>query len=128
MGIVKSDKIWMNGRWVAWDDAKIHVLSHAMHYASSVFEGIRCYTTPRGPAVFRLDEHIRRLLLSARIYRMELPFTGSWATQYPDKSRMEIESAFSASPRCLVSGLLSVSGRFFCIRPGLSLWKPSWHV
>ena len=77
MGIVKSDKIWMNGRWVAWDDAKIHVLSHAMHYASSVFEGIRCYTTPRGPAVFRLDEHIRRLLLSARIYRMELPFTGA---------------------------------------------------
>jgi branched-chain amino acid aminotransferase len=77
MGIVKSDKIWMNGRWVAWDDAKIHVLSHAMHYASSVFEGIRCYTTPRGPAVFRLDDHIQRLLLSARIYRMELPFSGA---------------------------------------------------
>ncbi len=75
MGIVKSDKIWMNGRWVAWDDAKIHVLSHAMHYASSVFEGIRCYATPRGPAIFRLDDHVDRLLLSARVYRMELPFS-----------------------------------------------------
>ena len=75
MGIAKSSKIWMNGRWVAWDDAKIHVLSHAMHYASAVFEGIRCYMTPRGPAVFRLDDHMDRLSLSTKIYRMEMPFS-----------------------------------------------------
>jgi branched-chain amino acid aminotransferase len=75
MAITKASKIWMNGKWVAWDDAMIHVLSHVAHYASSVFEGIRCYSTPRGPAIFRLDEHIDRLMLSAKIYRMETPFT-----------------------------------------------------
>jgi branched-chain amino acid aminotransferase len=75
MGIAKSDKIWMNGRWVAWDDAKIHVLSHVAHYASSVFEGIRCYQTGRGPAIFRLDDHLERLWLSAKVYRMEIPFS-----------------------------------------------------
>ena len=75
MAIVKADKIWMNGRWIPWDDAKIHVLSHVAHYASSVFEGIRCYGTPRGPAIFRLEEHVDRLMLSAKIYRMEFPFT-----------------------------------------------------
>jgi len=75
MAIKKVSKIWMNGKWVAWDDAKIHVLSHVAHYASSVFEGIRCYDTPRGPAIFRLDEHMDRLMFSAKVYRMELPFT-----------------------------------------------------
>ena len=75
MAIIKADKIWMNGRWVAWDDAQVHVLSHVLHYGSSVFEGIRCYSTPRGPAIFRLEEHIDRLMLSARIYRMEMPFS-----------------------------------------------------
>jgi branched-chain amino acid aminotransferase len=75
MAIVKAGKIWMNGRWVPWDDAKIHILSHVVHYASSVFEGIRSYATPRGPAIFRLEEHMDRLMLSARIYRMEMPFT-----------------------------------------------------
>jgi branched-chain amino acid aminotransferase len=75
MALSKVSKIWMNGKWVAWDDAKIHILSHVAHYASSVFEGIRCYDTRRGPAIFRLDEHMERLIHSARIYRMELPFT-----------------------------------------------------
>jgi len=75
MAIMKAEKIWMNGRWVAWDDAKIHVLSHVAHYASSVFEGIRCYDTRRGPGIFRLDPHMDRLMLSAKVYRMELPFT-----------------------------------------------------
>jgi branched-chain amino acid aminotransferase len=75
MALTKVDKIWMNGQWVPWDDAKIHVLSHVAHYASSVFEGIRCYETRRGPAIFRLDDHVERLMHSARIYRMELPFT-----------------------------------------------------
>ena len=75
MALSKVEKIWMNGKWVAWDDAKIHILAHVAHYASSVFEGIRCYGTPRGPAIFRLEEHMDRLMGSAKIYRMEPPVT-----------------------------------------------------
>jgi branched-chain amino acid aminotransferase len=75
MAMTKSEKIWMNGQFVAWDDAKIHVLSHVIHYGSSVFEGIRCYNTKQGPAIFRLGEHIERLAYSAKIYRMKLPFS-----------------------------------------------------
>jgi branched-chain amino acid aminotransferase len=75
MAISKVDKIWMSGKWVAWDDARIHVLSHVAHYASSVFEGIRAYATKGGTAIFRLEEHIDRLMGSAKIYRMELPFS-----------------------------------------------------
>ena len=75
MPIPKSDKIWFNGNFVGWDDAKIHVLSHVVHYGSSVFEGIRCYHTERGPACFRLRDHVKRLYDSAKIYRMEIPYT-----------------------------------------------------
>ena len=75
MPLPKCDKIWFNGDLVDWDDAKIHVLSHVVHYGSSVFEGIRCYKTANGSAVFRLDEHISRLFDSAKIYRMEIPFS-----------------------------------------------------
>jgi len=66
--------IWMNGSLVAWNDARIHIASHVVHYGSGVFEGARCYDTAQGPAVFRLDAHLRRLIDSARIYRMESPF------------------------------------------------------
>jgi branched-chain amino acid aminotransferase len=66
-----TEKIWRNGEFIAWDDAKIHVLSHVVSYGSSVFEGIRCYETPSGPAVFRLREHVRRMVDSAKIYRMD---------------------------------------------------------
>src|SRR5688572_12424293 len=69
-----TGKIWMNGELVEWADAKIHVASHVVHYGSAVFEGARCYSTKQGPACFRLDAHIRRLLDSARIYRMEVPY------------------------------------------------------
>jgi branched-chain amino acid aminotransferase len=65
----------MNGNLVDWDDAKIHVLSHVVHYGSSAFEGLRCYETPKGSAVFRLKDHVERLFQSAKIYRMEIPFT-----------------------------------------------------
>jgi branched-chain amino acid aminotransferase len=75
MSIPKSDKIWFNGKLVGWDEAQIHVLSHVVHYGSSVFEGIRCYNTVKGPAVFRLEEHISRLFDSAKIYRMEIPYS-----------------------------------------------------
>jgi len=71
----KTDKIWMDGRFVDWDDAKIHVLTHALHYATAVFEGIRCYSTDKGPAVFRLKDHMTRLFNSAKIYTMKIPFT-----------------------------------------------------
>jgi len=66
-----TEKIWHNGNWIRWQDATIHVLSHVVSYGSSVFEGIRCYETTQGPAVFRLREHMRRLIESARIYRIE---------------------------------------------------------
>ncbi|HUI10314.1 MAG TPA: branched-chain amino acid transaminase [Bacteroidota bacterium] len=75
MAVKKVEKIWMNGKLVNWDDARIHVLSHVVHYGSSWFEGIRCYETARGSAIFRLDRHLRRLFDSVRIYRTEIPFT-----------------------------------------------------
>lgn len=75
MAMQKSDTIWMNGKQVKWDEAHVHVLSHVLHYGSSVFEGIRAYKTPKGTAIFRLGEHIERLAYSAKIYRMKLPFT-----------------------------------------------------
>jgi branched-chain amino acid aminotransferase len=71
MALPKTGKIWMNGTLVDWPDAKIHIGSHVVHYGSAVFEGARCYDTLNGPACFRLDAHMRRLLDSARIYRME---------------------------------------------------------
>ncbi len=75
MPMVKADKIWFNGEFVDWDEAKIHVLSHALHYGTSFFEGARCYKTARGPACFRLREHIRRLFDSMKIYRTEVPYS-----------------------------------------------------
>ena len=71
----ETEKIWMNGELVAWQDAKVHVLSHVLHYGSGVFEGIRAYSTDRGPAVFRLMDHLRRLERSSEIYFMELPYS-----------------------------------------------------
>jgi branched-chain amino acid aminotransferase len=70
-----TEKIWHNGRLIAWDDAKIHVLSHVVSYGSSVFEGVRCYETEQGPALFRAQDHARRLLDSGKIYRMEIPYS-----------------------------------------------------
>jgi branched-chain amino acid aminotransferase len=69
----RTAKIWRDGQLVSWEDATIHVMSHVVHYGSSVFEGIRCYETPNGPAVFRLRDHMRRLLDSCKIYRMAIP-------------------------------------------------------
>ena len=74
MSFPGTGKIWMNGTLVDWEDAKIHIASHVVHYGSGVFEGARCYDTKQGPACFRLDAHMRRLLDSARIYRMESPY------------------------------------------------------
>ncbi|MEZ8618255.1 branched-chain amino acid transaminase [Vibrio splendidus] len=70
-----ADYIWFNGEMVPWAEANVHVLTHAMHYGTSVFEGVRCYNTPKGPVIFRHPEHARRLKDSAKIYRFPIPFT-----------------------------------------------------
>ncbi len=70
----QADLIWMNGEFVAWEDAKIHVLTHGLHYGTGVFEGIRCYDTEIGPAVFRHEDHYRRLARSAELYYMPMPY------------------------------------------------------
>ena len=75
MPIEKTEKIWMDGELVPWDEANIHVLTHSLHYGMGVFEGIRAYETAKGPAVFRLTDHIERLFDSAKIMMMEIPFT-----------------------------------------------------
>ena len=75
MALVKASKIWANGKMIDWDDAKIHVLAHVVNYGSSIFEGIRCYNTLKGPAVFRLSDHIERLFNSSKIYRIEIPYS-----------------------------------------------------
>jgi len=83
MPIPKSEKIWFNGEFVPWDDAQVHVTAHVLHYGSSVFEGIRCYSTTEGPAIFRLDAHVDRLYKSCKIYRTEIPYS-------PDQLRQAI--------------------------------------
>jgi branched-chain amino acid aminotransferase len=75
MPIPATPFIWFNGKLVAWEKATVHVLAHALHYGSSVFEGVRAYETPKGVAIFRLQDHTRRLYDSAKIYRIQIPFT-----------------------------------------------------
>src|ERR1700690_3279123 len=75
MALNKTQKIWHTGKMINWDEAKIHVVPHEVSYAPSVSEAIRCSHAPQGPAVFRLREHMQRLINSAYIYRMELPYT-----------------------------------------------------
>jgi len=75
MPIPEVSKIWMDGNLVDWENSRIHILTHALHYGSGVFEGVRCYKTDKGPAVFRLREHIKRLNRSAKLYRMEIPYS-----------------------------------------------------
>lgn len=79
--MIKADKVWHNGELIPWDNANVHVMTHALHYGSSVFEGIRCYKTARGSEIFRLAEHVRRLYRSAKMYRMEIPFSEEAFTQ-----------------------------------------------
>ena len=68
-------KIWKNGRFIPWNEAQVHIASHVIHYGSSIFEGFRAYATPKGTAVFRLQDHTRRMYNSCRIYRIEIPYT-----------------------------------------------------
>src|SRR5450432_67447 len=75
MAIQKTEKIWHNGKLIRWEDATIHVMSHVVHYGSSVFEGVRCYQLPTGPAIFRAQEHMQRLMDSAKIYRIDVDYS-----------------------------------------------------
>jgi branched-chain amino acid aminotransferase len=75
MAIQKTEKIWHNGKLIRWEDATIHVMSHVVHYGSSVFEGVRCYQLPQGAAIFRAQEHMQRLLDSAKIYRIDVDYS-----------------------------------------------------
>jgi branched-chain amino acid aminotransferase len=75
MGFTKTEKIWFNGRLVNWDDAKVHVLAHGLHYGTGIFEGMRCYATADGPAVFRLDAHLDRFYQSAELYELAIPYS-----------------------------------------------------
>lgn len=86
MGFAKTEYIWMNGKMVKWDEAQIHVLSHVVHYGSSVFEGMRIYKTPQGPACFRLRDHSKRLLDSAKIYRMPM----RWNAEEIDQAILDV--------------------------------------
>ena len=73
--IEKTEKIWMDGTLVPWDKANVHILTHTLHYGLGAFEGIRCYSTQKGSAIFRLDEHVKRLFQSAHIFQMKIPFS-----------------------------------------------------
>ncbi|MBI1810168.1 MAG: branched-chain amino acid transaminase [Gemmatimonadetes bacterium] len=75
MKITQTSWIWRDGQFIKWADANVHVLSHSMQFGSSAFEGVRCYETPKGPAIFRLHDHLVRLVNSCKIYRMEVPYS-----------------------------------------------------
>lgn len=81
MAMTYPDFIWQNGEVKRWQDATVHVMAHALHYGSSVFEGIRAYETPNGPKIFRLTDHLKRLYASAKIYEMQIPYTLEQLTQ-----------------------------------------------
>src|SRR2546427_469870 len=107
MAIQQTEKIWHNGKLIPWDDAHIHVMSHVVNYGSSVFEGIRCYALPSGPAIFRANEHMQRLVDSAKIYRIDLDYTPKESRSTPkvisarDRVRMYSSSAMGRCRRRL---------------------------
>jgi branched-chain amino acid aminotransferase len=96
--ISKTKKIWMDGRFVDWDKASVHILTHTLQYGLGVFEGIRCYETVRGPAIFRLDEHVERLFTSAHIFLIDIPY-----------SKEEIK-------RSVIEGMLYQTHRLYWVR------------
>ena len=100
MPITTTPKIWMNGSLVNWDDAKVHVLTHTLHYGTGVFEGIRAYETANGPAVFRLTDHIKRLHNSAKIMGMEMPYS---VEELVDATKQTVKS--TGLPSCYVRPL-----------------------
>lgn len=108
-----AEWIWKNGEFVKWEDATVHVTTHALHYGSSVFEGVRAYDTPQGPAVFRLQDHTRRLFNSAKIARMEMPYTEEQVNQaiIDTIARNGHASCYVRPLAFRGSGVLGVEGR-----------------
>ena len=105
-------RIWRDGKFVDWEDATIHVMSHVVHYGSSVFEGIRCYETPQGPAVFRLGSHMRRFADSCRIYRMPLKYS------IDDLSQATVETvAENGLPHCYLRPVAIRTGEQMGVLP-----------
>ena len=122
----KADYIWFNGEMIKWDEAKVHVMSHALHYGTSVFEGVRCYETHNGPAVFRHREHMQRLHDSAKIYRMPGPealeqgidaMVSSWNRSAPNT----IPTAAKAGGNYLSSLLVGSEARRHGYQEGIAL-------
>ena len=100
----KATKIWMNGELVDWDNARVHVLTHALHYGTAVFEGMRCYKTAKGPAVFRLRDHVARLVRSSKTYLMDLRYT-------PDQIAQAVKATVKANgfEECYIRPIAYVS-------------------
>lgn len=106
-------RIWRDGRFVNWEDASIHVVSHVVHYGSSVFEGIRCYATPGGPAIFRLDDHMHRFEDSCRIYRMPLAYSAA------ELAKACVETvAENGLPHCYLRPVAMRTGEKMSVAPG----------
>ncbi len=123
--LVPTEKIWHNGQFIDWNDAKIHVLSHVVSYGSSVFEGVRCYETKTGPAIFRLREHVRRLVDSAKIYRMEVPFSADQLSEaLLELVRVNKLTACYLRPIVMRGyGLMGVNGQKNPIEVYLACWE-----
>jgi branched-subunit amino acid aminotransferase/4-amino-4-deoxychorismate lyase len=123
MAIKASEFVWHNGHLIPWDDAKVHVMAHVVNYGSSVFEGIRCYQTPKGPAIFRLQDHALRLMQSCKVYRIDLDYSLEELVQ----GTIDVVAANKVSP-CYIrpASIPSIRQPRF-ISPttnGASIWAP----
>ncbi len=120
----RSETIWFDGDFVPWADAKVHILSHVIHYGSSVFEGIRCYNTPDGPAIFRLSDHVKRLFFSAKVIRIEIPFTEEEITEACIEAvqRNEFESCYIRPVVLRGAGAMGVLPRDNPIHTAIAVW------
>ncbi len=120
-----TEKIWMDGEFLPWDEAKIHILTHSLHYGLGVFEGIRCYKTSRGPAVFRLDEHMRRLCDSSHIVGIDLPYDQATLTNAVlETIRVnKIEACYIRPLIWLGYGSMGVNPAGAPVRSMIAVWK-----
>jgi len=124
MSLQPTKKIWMDGELVDWADAKVHVLSHALHYGTAIFEGIRAYETPRGAGVFRLTDHIRRLYRSAHILMMDIPFTEEQLIAATKKTLAanELPSAYIRPLVHLGYGVMGLNPLDCPVNVSISMW------
>ncbi len=118
------DTIWMDGEFVPWDDAEIHVLTHALHYGTGVFEGVRCYATERGPAIFRWDAHLDRFYESGNPYALEIPFDRSTLTDATVEliTRQSLESCYIRPIAFFGYGNMGVSPKGTPVRVSIAVW------